>query len=33
MDDKNATGAVPGDINEEYYQISAEIMEGSGVSA
>ncbi len=26
MDDKNATGAVPGDINEEYYQISAEIM-------
>lgn len=26
MDDKNAIGAVPGDINEEYYQISAEIM-------
>ncbi len=26
MVDKNATGAVPGDINEEYYQISAEIM-------
>lgn len=26
MDDKNATGAVSGDINEEYYQISAEIM-------